>query len=71
MNNVWILSEGERYGGEQVLAVYGTSEAAMNALVDIMKHSGNEDMKLREDGDVAIVEDYVFYSIVRPHGVLS
>ena len=68
--NVWILSEGERYEGEQVLAVYGTYDAAMKALTAIGNHSGNEDMKMRHDGDIVILEDYVFYSIIRPQEVL-
>ena len=68
--NVWILSEGERYEGERVVAVYGTYDAAMKALNAIAKQSGNEDMKMRQDGDVSILEDYVFYSIVRPQEVL-
>ena len=71
MSTIWILSEGERYEGEHVLAVYATREAAMKALNAIATHSGNESMKLREDGDVAILEDYVFYSVVRPQEVLS
>ena len=69
--NVWILSEGERYEGEHVLAVYGTYESALKALTAISNHSGNEDMKMRQDGDIAILEDYVFYSIIRPQEVLS
>ena len=68
--NVWILSEGERYEGEQVLAVYGTYDAAIKALTDIGTYSGNENMVMRQDGDIAILEDYVFYSIIRPQEVL-
>ena len=69
--NVWILSEGERYEGERVLAVYETYDAAMKALNAIAAQSGNENMAMRQDGDVSIIEDDVFYSIVRPQGVLS
>ena len=70
-SNVWILSEGERYEGERVLAVYGTYDAAIKALTAIGNHSGNEDMVMRQDGDVMILEDYVFYSIIRPQEVVS
>jgi hypothetical protein len=69
--NVWILSEGERYEGEQVVAVYATYEAAMKELTAASKHSINEDMKMRHDGDVSILEDDVFYLIIRPQEVLS
>jgi len=69
--NIWILSEGERYEGERVLAVYATYQAAMVALNAIADQSGNEDMVMRQDGDVSIIEDSVFYSIVRPQEVLS
>jgi hypothetical protein len=69
--NVWILSEGERYEGELVLAVYATHDAAMKALTAASKHSINKDMKMRQDGDVSILEDDVFYLIIRPQEVLS
>ncbi len=68
--NVWILSEGEKYEGERVIAVYGRYQAAVDALLAIGNHSGNEDMQLRVDGDVVILEDDVFYSIIRPQEVL-
>lgn len=68
---VWILSEGERYEGERVLAVYETYDGAMKALNAIAAQSGNENMAMRQDGDVSIIEDDVFYSIVRPQELLS
>jgi hypothetical protein len=71
MAHVWILSEGERYEGEQVVAVYATHEAAMKALTAAGEHSINKDMELRQDGDVSILEDDVFYLVVRPQEVLS
>jgi len=71
MSNVWLLSEGERYEGERVLSAHATYDAAFKALKSIGDHSINKDMTMRHDGDVTILEDYVFYCIIRPMEVQS
>ena len=68
MKTVYIMSEGERYEGERVMAVYATWAAAMVDLNAI--HQENLDAELRQDGDTAIVESGIFYTIVRHQEVI-
>ena len=68
MQRVYIMSEGERYEGEHVIAVYATRAAAMIDLNAI--HQENLDAELRQEGDTAIVESGIFYTVVRTHEVV-
>ena len=67
---VWILSEGERYEGEQVIAVYGTYDAARKALEALAKDAG-ADVRIDGSGDVELFQDGCFYSIIRNQEVQS
>ena len=74
MSTVWVLSSGEKYEGEQIVAIYETWNAAIAALVQmgIEDYEGEPLRKvIDENSDIAIVEDGPFYSIVRPHEVRS
>ena len=61
--NVWKLSEGERYEGEQVLGVYATYDGAMAELKALGEMVG--DVEIKEDWSTASFEDGVFYTIIR------
>ena len=73
MSTVWILSSGEKYEGEHIVAVYKSYDAAVAALVQmgVEDYEGEPVRKvIDENSDIAIVEDGPFYSIVRPHEVI-
>jgi hypothetical protein len=63
MSHVWILSEGEKYEGEQVLGVYATYDGAMAELRALAEMVG--DVEIKEDWSTASFEDGIFYTIIR------
>ena len=65
--HVWILSEGERYEGERVIAVYSNYDAAIAALRVQAEEAGCD---IREDWANACFYDGCFYSIIREMEVL-
>ncbi|MCP4212053.1 MAG: hypothetical protein GY764_11315 [Halieaceae bacterium] len=67
--NVWILSEGEKYEGERVLAVFGSWFDALEELEAIAAGSF-DDAEIEQSGDVAKIESGIFYTIIRPQEVL-
>ena len=70
MSQVYILSEGERFEGERVVAVYGEWDDAIAALKLSLPEPEYADAELKVDGDLAIIEAGVFYTIVRMQEVL-
>jgi hypothetical protein len=69
MKHVWILSEGEKYEGEHVLAVYATYDAARQALDEASDMAGS--FEISEDFSCAKFEDGVFYTIIREQELYS
>ena len=67
--HVWILSEGEKYEGERVIAVYSNYDAALAELRALAEQAGGED--IRVDWTTASFQDGVFYSIIRETEVQS
>jgi hypothetical protein len=63
MAHVWILSEGEKYEGERVLAVFKSYDSALAELKSLSEMSGNTD--IRVDWTAASFEDGIFYTIIR------
>ena len=70
MSQVYILSEGEKYEGEYVVAVYGTWDDAMAALKLSLSEPEYEGAELKESRDAAILEAGAFYTIIRMHEVI-
>lgn len=70
MNTVYILSEGERYEGERVIAVYNLWADAFEALKLHQPEPEYTDAELTIRGDIAILESGIFYTIIRPKVVL-
>ena len=70
LDNVWILSEGEKYEGEHVVAVYSNYDAARKALEALANDAG-ADVRIDGNGDVESFQDGCFYSIIRNKEVQS
>ena len=69
MAHVWILSEGEKYEGEQVLGVYATYDGAFSKLKELGEMVGDVDIK--EDWSAASFEDGCFYTIIREKELIA
>ncbi len=69
MSHVWILSEGEKYEGERVIAVYADYDKALDALQALADQAGCDDVKV--DWTNACFYDGIFYSIIRQTEVQS
>jgi hypothetical protein len=69
MSIVWILSEGEDFEGDSVVAVYAKQGDAMRALEAIANIANS---KVRTDGDFSIVQDEgcPYYTVLRPEVIL-
>ena len=69
MNTVWILSEGEDFEGDSVVAVYAYHWDAMRALEAISKQAK---IAIRTDGDFSIIqaEGEPYYTVLRPEVLL-
>ena len=69
MSHVWVLSEGEKYEGEHVLAVYKTYDSALTELQAMAEMAGG--LEIKEDFSAASFEDGVFYTIIREQELYS
>ena len=63
MAHVWILSECEKYEGEQVLGVYASYDSAIAELKALAEMVW--DVEIKEDWSTASFEDGCFYTIIR------
>jgi hypothetical protein len=67
--HVWVLSEGEKYEGEQVLGVYATYDGARRALDEASAMAGS--FEISEDYSSASFEDGCFYTIIREKELIA
>lgn len=65
---VYILSDGERFEGEHIVAVYGEWLDAFEALN--LRKFEHPDAELTVRGETVILESDVFYTIIRTQEVL-
>ena len=69
MSHVWVLSEGEKYEGEHVLAVYKTYDGALEDLQELAEMAGG--LEIKEDFSSALIDDDGFYTIIREQELYS